>query len=247
MYIDVVFETTDMDLQVSFNEKLQLVSSGILNDADDLAQGTISGRYVSDKITSVKEYAFFRCANLASVSLPNCTSIYTSAFRECPALESVNLPNCVSFDKGVSSGYFFDGASNLKTINVPNLTTIAIASRTFNACKVLEEFDAPNLTFLTDSSSMFANCQKLRKVNFPKLGGTTISARTFYTCSRLEKLILGGDELNPLENVNAFTGTPIANGTGYVYVPDNLVDTYKIATNWATFANQIKPISELEE
>lgn len=213
----------------------------------DLVQGTISGAYVSDKVTSVKEYVFFRCANLTSVSLPNCASVYTSAFRECTALESVNLPNCESFDKGISSGYVFDGASNLKTINVPNLTTIAIASRAFNNCKVLEEFNAPNLTYLTDSSSMFANCQKLVKVNLPKLGGITIGARTFYTCSRLEKLILGGNELNPLENVNAFTGTPIANGTGYVYVPDNLVEDYKEETNWATFANQIKPISELEE
>ena len=34
-------------------------------------------------------------------------------------------------------------------------------------------------------------------------------------------------------------------GTDYIYVPDNLVDGFKIATNWSTYATQIKPISEL--
>ena len=32
---------------------------------------------------------------------------------------------------------------------------------------------------------------------------------------------------------------------GYIYVPDALVDSYKKATNWVTYADQIKPLSEL--
>ena len=40
-------------------------------------------------------------------------------------------------------------------------------------------------------------------------------------------------------------GTPIANGNGYIYVPDADVETYKTATNWSTYANQIKGLSEL--
>ena len=46
---------------------------------------------------------------------------------------------------------------------------------------------------------------------------------------------------------NAFGNTPIGKGAGHVYVPDELVDAYKTATNWVAFADQIKPISELEE
>ena len=49
-----------------------------------------------------------------------------------------------------------------------------------------------------------------------------------------------------LANTNAFTNTPIESGTGYIYVLDELVDSYKSATNWSTYAEQIKPISELE-
>ena len=48
-----------------------------------------------------------------------------------------------------------------------------------------------------------------------------------------------------MSNINMLQSTPIANGTGYVYVPDDMVDTYKSATNWSTYASQIKGMSEL--
>ena len=53
--------------------------------------------------------------------------------------------------------------------------------------------------------------------------------------------------ITTLSNVNAFQNTPIASGTGYIYVADNLVSTYKSATNWSAYASQIKGLSELEE
>ena len=213
-----------------------------------LIQGTIEGEYASDEVTSVKENAFSTCKSLTGVSFPKCTSIGAESFRGCTALESVNLPSCVSFINAVSSGYFFDSANNLKSINIPNLTTIETGTRAFGGCYALEEFNAPNLTSLTSTISMFTTCRKLKRINLPKLGGTTINMRTFENCYVLEKVILGGSQLNPLDNVSAFSnaGAYIENGVN-IYVPDDLVDTYKTATNWSNFADKIKPISELEE
>lgn len=42
-----------------------------------------------------------------------------------------------------------------------------------------------------------------------------------------------------------FVSTPIESGTGYVYVQDELVEQYKVATNWVVYADQIKGLSEL--
>lgn len=64
--------------------------------------------------------------------------------------------------------------------------------------------------------------------------------------NKLVAFILRRNMLCSLGNKNSFNNTPIASGTGFIYVPDNLVEQYKAATNWSTFANQIKPISELE-
>lgn len=227
MNLDVTFAQSKMDFQVPFDDKLQLISSGILNDADKAVEGTISGDYFSDKVTSLRPYAFALCKDLTSVSLPNCT-----IFRH----------------ESSDTGSYFRNSEKLKTVNVPNLTIIENGGRAFGNCSALEKFNAPNLTYLKTTSTMFTTCGQLKKVSFPKLGGTTIDANTFPNCYRLETLILGGNELNPLANVNAFHNAGLSVTGGFkVYVPDNLVDTYKTATNWSTFADQIKPISELEE
>lgn len=67
----------------------------------------------------------------------------------------------------------------------------------------------------------------------------------FRYCSNLTKIVLHSNTLCSLPNIYVLSNTPIANGTGFIYVNDDLVETYKSATNWTTYANQIKPISEL--
>ena len=69
----------------------------------------------------------------------------------------------------------------------------------------------------------------------------------FSGCSSLETLIIDNENLFPMTNRSMLTGTLIEKGTGYVYVPDNLVEQYKQATNWTTYAEQIKGISELPQ
>lgn len=74
---------------------------------------------------------------------------------------------------------------------------------------------------------------------------TSIASDSFVFSAKFVALILAGNQLVTLESSEAFNGTPIASGTGYIYVPDNLVEQYKVATNWATYASQIKGLSEL--
>jgi hypothetical protein len=39
----------------------------------------------------------------------------------------------------------------------------------------------------------------------------------------------------------------IEDGTGYIYVPSALVETYKTASNWVTYAAQIRAIEDYPE
>ncbi len=97
----------------------------------------------------------------------------------------------------------------------------------------------------TIGSYSFTNCDALGRVKLQK--ARRLENYAFRNCSNLKTLILGNPNGCSLVTANVLSGSAIANGTGYVYVPDDLLDAYKTATNWVTHADQIKPISELEE
>lgn len=88
----------------------------------------------------------------------------------------------------------------------------------------------------------FRNCAKLATADFSNL--TAIYGQSFSSCSSLRSLILRADTVCTLDNANAFSSTPIAAGNGYIYVPQSLIEDYKNATNWSTYAEQIKEIGE---
>ena len=91
----------------------------------------------------------------------------------------------------------------------------------------------------------FSSCAKLTTVNFPV--ATSIGDSAFNGCTALTTLILRSGTMATLSSTNAFNNTPIASGTGYIYVPAALVDSYKAANKWSTYANQFRAIEDYPE
>lgn len=152
---------------------------------------------------------------------------------ECRSLETVSIPEVTSI-----GGYAFRGCTALTSIYAPKVTGIYIEA--FYGCTKLVEINFP--ACLSTTSGCFNGCTQMKKADF----GTTltIAAQTFAYCSALDTLILRGNSVSTLRNVSALSGTPIASGTGYIYVPSSLVDSYKAATNWSTYAAQIRAIED---
>ena len=149
-------------------------------------------------------------------------------------LTTVNLPKCISI------GYAaFSNCTNLITVNLPECTNIE--GDAFENCTSLTTIVLPKCTFINHYA--FKNCTSLTTVNLPEC--TNIGTCAFENCTNLTTIILSNNQIVTLKDIRAFNNSSIANGTGYIYVPDNLVDSYKTATNWSTYANQIKPINEL--
>ena len=132
----------------------------------------------------------------------------------------------------------FMNCTNLTTVNLPECTSIGAS--TFMNCTNLTTVNLPKCTSI--GVSAFNSCTNLTTVNLPKCA--TIGIFAFVNCTNLTTIILNNRKIVTLED-GAFHGSSIANGTGYIYVPDNLVDSYKTATNWSSYASQIKPISKL--
>lgn len=114
-----------------------------------------------------------------------------------------------------------------------------IGQNAFRACKALVNANFPNVT--STGTAAFYQCTALAKADFASC--VSFGNNTFYGCSALAALILRNTEAVSSLTGN-LNGTPIASGTGYIYVPSALVDTYKAATGWSTYAEQIRAIED---
>lgn len=96
----------------------------------------------------------------------------------------------------------------------------------------------------TIEANAFQSSSKLEVVDLTNTGANTIAANAFASCSKLKHLVVRGASRSTLSATSALTGTPIALGDGGIYVPADLLDSYKGATNWSTYTNNIYPLGE---
>ena len=200
---------------------------------DAIITRSITGTYENNRITVVGKSAFYACQSLEAVNLGACVAILDNAFFRCAGLKTVNAPLT-----SIGNSAFFE--SGLVTIESSHITSLGDAC--FQSTRNLVSISLPLVTTIPSS------CLRSCVIQSVDLGAATSIARTAFTDSAsLETLIIRTETLCTIADASVtLRGSKIAAGTGYIYVPDNLVDSYKAATNWVAFANQIKPISELE-
>lgn len=190
-------------------------------------------------ITSIGNNAFYE-TNVSFTSLPeNITTILYSTFQNCKNLALTSLPSGLT---SIGNQAFYV-CPNIKLTELPSGLT-SIGENAFYGCKLNTFTEIPS-GVLDIKQYCFAYNEGLTELTC--LGDlNTIETYSFSNCKQLTKLILPNLTSPPiLKSTYAFTGTPIKSGTGYIYVPDELVNIFKSASNWSTYASQIKGVSEL--
>lgn len=175
--------------------------------------------------------------SVTEISNDTVTTVGNGAFMSCTALTSIDFPNATKI--GTSA---FQGCSLLTTCDFPNMTNIG--QNSFKACVALTDVSLPKVTTVGDSA--FSFCSSLTTIELPAV--TSIGNSAFSSCAILESVILPNNQVAS-GGFDMFNGTPIAGNVstgvvGYIYVPDDLVNSYKAQSRWNTYAAQIKPISE---
>ena len=224
------------DSAKGFGDAVDAITGGGADHSveDAIVTRSISGAYSNDRITTVGVCAFLGCFNLTEIDLPNVTQIKRNAFESCKSLQTINLPKVTEFDREAFPN------SGIQQADFPLVTTIGSAC--FSMAKNLTSANLPLVTALPTDA--FRN-SSIRTADFAAV--TNINRTAFTDCTSLETLIIRTPSVCVISDISvALRGSKIAAGTGYIYVPDNLVDSYKAATNWVALANQIKPISALE-
>lgn len=108
-----------------------------------------------------------------------------------------------------------------------------ILDSAFKSCRALTSVSFPRVT--TIHKSAFESCSALTSASFPSV--TEIWYDAFKSCNALIKLYVGteSDTVCKLP-----TTSIIPSNIGAIYVPYNLIDSYKTATNWSKFADKIQ-------
>ena len=163
-------------------------------------------------------------SSLGSLTLPF-VYIGNYAFQSCTSLSSVSFPNAVSI-----GGSAFQKCSSLTSVDFPNATIIG--EWAFNSCPGLTSVFFPNVTDIKNYA--ISNCSSLTSASLPSV--TSIGTQAFATCPKLTTLYIGTNTSTvcTLSNTNA-----IPSNVTKIYVPPALVDSYKSATNWSSFASKI--------
>ena len=182
-------------------------------------------------------YMFYYCENLQTI----------------PELNTSNVTDM---------SYMFYNCPKLQTIPQLDTSKITDMSSMFSYCFDLQTIPQLDTSKVTDMSSMFDKCTNLKTIDITsmdKITSTSNSASMCYNCDSLTKLIIRNMTVIPPLNSSSLTNCCHFNGTinsnynpeglkdGRIYVPDNMVDSLKSATNWSAYADIIVPLSSLEE
>lgn len=190
------------------------------NNWADVISGQTNDLYDND-LTGVRQYAFMveenGIAYITSMSFPAVTTIGKRAFVCQEALTTVNFPSVETLND-----YAFAGCSALTEVVLPSVhggstTTI---TNVFQGCTAVRKIDLGN------------NTTTMNKL------GTSF----FKNCSSLEALVLRSKSMVSISATSIFSGSGVAYGDAYIYVPSNLVNTYKNNSYWSNYSNQIRAI-----
>ena len=246
--------------EYAFNACYSLASITIPDGVTSIGTSTFNSCYslasiiIPDGVTSIEAYAFRDCRSLASITIPDgVTSIGTSTFNACYSLASITIPDSVT-----SIGRMcFNSCYSLASITIPDGVT-SIGKSTFNACYSLASITIPD-GVTSIGTSTFNACYSLASITIPD-GVTSIGTSTFNSCYSLASIIIpdgvtsietyafnfcygvafydftAHTTVPTLSNTNAFTGI---SADCEIRVPATLVDAWKAATNWSTYADHI--------
>lgn len=152
-----------------------------------------------------------------------------------------NLPSEFVNQNIVTVGQYGMAALGCTKIVLENVESIGNYGLAYNAKAT--EIKCPNV--LAIGAAAFDGCLEVTKMEFFRAQSAGNAA--FRATSKLETLIIRTPSVMSLATVNVFINSAIGNGAGYIYVPKNMMDTYKETENWSKYADQIRAIEDYPE
>lgn len=216
------------NITIEGGTSVRLPTAGKYCDRDIVITATGGGADGDDLATSIVD------RTITEYYSDKVTTVGAYAFCKCNKLASVSCPNVITIKDDA-----FDVCYGLTSANFPNVETIG--RNAFYSCTNLASVSCPNVR--TIGVNAFSSCPKIQSISLLKC--ESIDSAAFAGCSSLTALILGTTEKVCTATVDSvLRNTPIAKNAGYIYVPSSLIESYKTATNWTTYATQFRALED---
>ena len=183
--------------------------------------------------TSIGSNAFGGCTSISTISFPCATALGNSAFYNCRTLTTASFSLVTSIGDSA-----FANCSSMTEVTFDLLEVVSYCA--FMNCHSLATVSFPNAWKL--SHYAFAYCSALTIVSFPVV--SYIGPNAFSNCRNLTKLILGYSSVAQLGGVPSYIFYSTSADL-HIYVPDNLVEGYRVDSSWAVMSSRIKGFSDL--
>lgn len=245
----------ELESLIKLKDKLRsiLTDRGIQNQASDNLNTLV------EKVNQIQNDVIFN--SVLSDSVENLYNDKILKLNQYTFYCNQSITGTVEFPNAITLGdYSLASMKNIKKF-IGNKVE-AIGTNSFNA-SLIEEICCRKLTSL--GSQCLIGCNKLKKCYIPLgifSGAMCISSTSLeYLCVQARDYV-SGNSLNIKNDLNAkmivlnclklVTCSSIANfpsyalteGECYFYVPSSLVETYKTATNWSTYADRFRAIED---
>jgi hypothetical protein len=213
---------------------------------------------VPTSVTSVGANTFEACGSLKAFVVPkDCTISEVSSFYANYSLQMISIPSGVkkigryllrnsnslphiTFPNSVTEilGYVMANCQSIDEIIIPDTVT-SLSGYTFDTCLTAQKLVIGS-GITTIPNNFASTCYSLIRIDFPA-GITSIGASAFANCQGVLWYNFTYCTAVPtLANANAFTNI---NANCKIQVPAALVDEWKAATNWATYADHIEGVT----
>lgn len=206
-----------------------------INDYAFQNNQTVKKITLPSTLQRIGNLVFSNCMALEEINLPDSiTYIGSNAFANCDSLREITLPASLNY---ISSGTFTD-CQNLQKVDMKDGVT-RINSNAFQECNSLSEIIfSKNLQQIEIHA--FWYCYALKEVDLPE-SISYISHMAFYQCNALNKVIIRATSVPSGDSSMFYPSSNVK-----IYVIDDLVNTYKTASYWSSYASRIYAISTLE-
>ena len=220
-------------------------------------------RFFNDQLTELELKDLIRIDTITQD-----TVFLNSLYIKNSQLKNINLEN-------LEQAPFILNGNNIESINLNNLKRIESKNISYNSifsylypsflCNTkISELILPNFVGVTNTPytsdyggqnsnilPSFSNNYWLRNVcfgnaNIKEIDTTHLNGYWFSNCYFLKYLRLLYPFFIPLSSNMGLSTTPIGSGKGRIYVPSNLVETYRAASYWNSYSDCIMPLEQYE-